>query len=211
MEARIAEGKAPSTISNAVNLLSAVYRTAIAKWGYHVINPCTGLPRPRQRPPRSARLSADDEKRLTSACEKGPTWLIWCVRLAIETALRASEIRRLRWEHVHETHIHLPETKNHLARDVPLTFAALKVVHAIREALPFRLDGYVLGNPDAPSIVTGGFTKDALSRAFHDAAKQASLPITFHDLRISQQHASRRYTTTYWNCQQRLAIRRLTC
>jgi len=39
MEARTAEGKAPTTISNAVNLLSAVYKTAIAKWGYRVANP----------------------------------------------------------------------------------------------------------------------------------------------------------------------------
>lgn len=90
MEARAAEGKAPTTISNAVNLLSAVYRTAIAKWGYRVTNPCAGLPRPKQRPPRSAHLSQDQEKRLIAACKEGPVWLVWCVQLAIETAMRAA-------------------------------------------------------------------------------------------------------------------------
>jgi len=69
MEARVAEGKAPTTISNAVNLLSAVYRTAIAKKGYRVANPCTGLPRPRQRPPHSAHLTLGQEQRLIEACK----------------------------------------------------------------------------------------------------------------------------------------------
>jgi len=183
MEARTAEGKAPTTISNAVNLLSAVYKTAIAKWGYRVANPCTGLPRPRQRTPRSAHLTPKEQTRLLDACAEGPTWLVWCTRIAIETAMRAGEIRRLRWEHVHNTHIHLPNTKNDTSRDVPLTSAALSVVQAMRKALPRRLDGYIFGDPDSKNIRAGGFTKDALSQAFRDAARKAEISVTFHDLR----------------------------
>jgi integrase len=183
MEVRGAEGKAPTTISNAVNLLSAVYKTAIAKWGYRVANPCTGLPRPRQRPPRSAHLSRQQEKMLIESCAEGPPWLLWCVRLALETAMRAGEIRRLKWEHVHDTHIHLTETKNDFARDVPLTSAALAVLEAMRKTLPRRFDGYVFGDPEIPTIEAGGFTKNALCQAFRDAARRAMVSVTFHDLR----------------------------
>jgi integrase len=183
MEKRAAEGKAPTTISNAVNLLSAVYRTAIAKWGYRVTNPCNGIPRPKQRPPRTAHLSAKQEKDLIKACSAGPSWLAWCARLAIETAMRAGEIRRLRWEHVHDSHIHLPETKNDLPRDVPLTSVALALVREMRRALPARIDGYVFGDPNIDTCEAGGFTKDALSVQFRKAASRANVPVTFHDLR----------------------------
>jgi hypothetical protein len=37
-----AAGKAPSTVNNAINLLSSVYRTAIGEWGYPITNPCQG-------------------------------------------------------------------------------------------------------------------------------------------------------------------------
>jgi len=179
MAAREAAGKAPTTISNAVNLLSAVYKTAIAKWGFRVTNPCSGLPRPKQRAPRSARLTAEEQKRLLEGAALGPHWLVWCVRLALETAMRAGEIRRLRWEHIHNTHIHLPNTKTDVPRDVPLTDAALKVVQAMRRNIVRRDDGYVFGDPDS----LNGFTKNVLTQAFIDAAKRAKVSITFHDLR----------------------------
>lgn len=179
---REAEGKAPSTIGNAMNLLSAVYKIAISEWGYRVENPVRGVARPKARAARWATLSADDEARLLAACANGPQWLIWCTRLALATGMRAGEIRGLRWEHIHDTHIHLPETKNGTSRDVPLTTAGLTVIREMRAALPRRLDGWVFGDPDLP-VADGGFTGDALSQAFRDAAKKAEVSVTYHDLR----------------------------
>lgn len=66
---------------------------------------------------------------------------------------------------------------------MPLTSAALAVVRAMREALPRRIDGYVFGDPEISKIEAGGFTKDALSQAFRDAASKVHVAITFHDLR----------------------------
>lgn len=179
---REAEGKAPSTISNAMNLLSAVYKVAISEWGYRVTNPVQGVRRPKAAPPRWATLSADEEARLLDACREGPPWLVWCVRIALTTAMRAGEIRRINWNHVYDTHLHLPETKNGQERDVPLTAAGHAVIEEMREALPRRFDGWAFGDPDATKD-DGGFTKDMLSQAFRDAARKADVTLTFHDLR----------------------------
>ncbi len=178
-----AQGAAPSTISNAVNLLSAVFKIARGAWGYKVVNPCTQVPRPKARPPRTARLTSEQEKQLLTACREGPPWLEWCTKLAIETAMRASEIRHLRWEHIHETHIHLPKTKNGEARDVPLTLAALTVIKNMRKKLSRRTDGWVFGDPTIEGKDPGRFTKDMLSQAYRDAAQSVGVELTFHDLR----------------------------
>jgi integrase len=183
---RIAEGKKPSTISNALNLLSAVFKQSL-EWGYKVGNPVQGVKRPKPNAGREAYLDADEEERLFTACEQGPPWLSWCFRIALATAMRASEIRRLQWRHVHEEkgYVHLPETKNDEKRNVPLVLPQSVILfRELRSttALPHREDGYVFGDPTKEKQ-DGGFTKDMLSQAFADAAAAAKIEVTFHDLR----------------------------
>ena len=185
---RIAEGKAPSTVSNSMNLLSGVFKIAIAEWGFRVANPCLGIRRPKARPGREVHLSAADEAALLSACERGPKWLPWITRLAIESAMRQGELRRIEWRHVHPTHVHLPKTKNGAPRDVPLTDEATSVVEGIRSALPHRRDGWVFGDPEAPAAA-GGITEWMVQQAFAHAVRRAmrdhgmTMRPTFHDLR----------------------------
>lgn len=191
-ERRKAEGKAPSTISNAMNLLSAVYKKAISEWGYRLENPCSGVSRPKARPARDVKMATDLEARLLAACQEGPPWLVWAVRVAIATGMRASEIRRLRWEHITEWSAHLPETKNDTPRDVPFTEDAEMLIHDLRRALPHRLDGWVFGPPSLPAE-DGGFTASMVVNHFRDAEKLmkkraaeegVTVPhVTFHDLR----------------------------
>jgi len=107
---RKAEGKAPTTISNAVNLLSAVFGKA-REWGYNIDNPCRGVARPSPRPARFAVMNEDEQRLLIQACQRGPQWLPLVVKLALTTGMRQGEIRRLHWDHIHDTHAHLPETK----------------------------------------------------------------------------------------------------
>lgn len=183
---RIAEGRAPSTVSNAMNLLSAVYKIAITEWGFRLDNPVLGVKRPSPREGRNVVLTVETETRLLSACERGPAWLPWVVRIAIETGMRAGEIRRMRWEHVSEFSIFIPKSKNGSARTVPLTEDAEQIVGAMRDALPRRLDGWVFGPPDLP-VNEGGFTGWKIVNAFRDACAQAEptavTGLTFHDLR----------------------------
>lgn len=182
-ERRLNEGKAPSTIYNSLNLLSAVFKWARQK-GFKVDNPCVGVSRPKPREGRSVHLSDSDEARIIASCEEGPIWLVWVVRVAMFTAMRQGEIRALKWSDIHETHIHIPRSKNGSARDVPLTSAASHCMKEMRMALPRRLDGYVFGDPDA-SAEEDGFTTWHVQNNYRAAIKRAGLSgkITFHDLR----------------------------
>ncbi len=93
------------------------------------------------------------------------------VELAIETAMRRSELLSLRWQDVHlsDRYVRLRDTKNGEARDVPLTRRAVHVL----EALPREQDG-----PVFPT------TADAVKKAFERAVKRAGLgDLHFHDLR----------------------------
>jgi len=189
---RVKQGKAPTTISNPMNTLSAVYKKAISEWRYRLDNPCSGVSRPKGRPPRDVRMNADLEARLIAACREGPPWLIWTVRIAIATAMRASEIRRLKWKDITSWSAHLETTKNDTARDVPLTEDAEALIEDMRRCLPHRLDGWVFGPPDLPAI-DGGFTRSMVVNHFINAEKlmqkraseeSVTLPhVTFHDLR----------------------------
>lgn len=193
---RLSEGKAPTTINNALNLLSAVFKRAIGEWEYKVTNPCLGISRIQGRAPREVELSMRDEEALLAACGEGPQWLVHMVKLALTTAMRQGEIRRLEWKHIHADHIHLPKVKDTRkarevrARDVPLTSEAAEVVSGLREALPRRLDGWVFGDPNAPAD-EGGITEWMVQQAYADAVRKAmankscvlSHHLTFHDLR----------------------------
>jgi len=52
-----------------------------------------------------------------------------------------------------------------------------------RSCCPVASTDTFFGDPEISKIDAGGFTKDALSQAFRDAARKAGLVITFHDLR----------------------------
>lgn len=97
---RVAAGKAPSTISNPLNIMSAVFKVARTEWGYKIDNPLTGIARPTPRKRREAFLNLKDEAILLEHCqaEDRPAWLYPMVKLAIWTAMRQGEIRQLRWE-----------------------------------------------------------------------------------------------------------------
>lgn len=186
ISARKAEGKAPTTISNEVNLLSAAFKKG-REWGLKIDNPCAGVSRPTARPARFAAMTIAHQALLIQACMRGPAWLPFVVRIALATGMRQGEIRRLHWDHIYDTHLHLPETKNGDTRDVPLTLAASQIIEEMRQALPRRLDGWVFGHPDMPSA-DGGFTQYQVQQAFRRASAHAEenygvKRCTFHDLR----------------------------
>ena len=180
---RVSDGKAPSTIYNSLNLLSSVFKWA-RQHGYKVDNPCEGVSRPKPNEGRCVDLTDENEAKLLTACEKGPGWLVWFVKIAMFTAMRQGEIRALKWKDVHDTHIHIPRSKNGSARDVPLTLAASVCVQEMRKALPRRLDGWVFGDPDA-SPEDGGCTTTMVQNNYRAATRRAGLAgeLTFHDLR----------------------------
>lgn len=166
-------GRKPATVVRYLALLSHLFNTARREWGMEsVANPVELVKKPSVRNSRNRRLEEGEEERLLEACRnQGNTWLESLVILAIETAMRKSELLGMRWEHVNfkKRGIHLPMTKNGESRDVPLSSRATKVL----KSLPRSFSGQVLCTSDY-----------ATRKAFIKACKQAELKdLRFHDLR----------------------------
>ena len=183
-----AKDRAPTTISNGMNLLSAVFRVARSEWDIDVDNPVSGLIRPKKRRPRKAVPTDRLEALLLAAAEKSRAkWLGTFIIVAAWSAMRAGEICRLQWRDIHfDIHtIHVSDSKNSDPRDVTM-------LSAVEEAL-IRWKGDNQPSPDDwlfPSPTGDGPIKsDTPSTAFARLMDQVAAeypdiqPITLHDLR----------------------------
>ena len=161
----------PSTVRKELALISHLYTIARKEWGMgSLLNPVSGITLPTLPNGRDRRLQGDEEARLLAAAARF-TPLAQVIVIAIETAMRRSEIIGLTWNNVNiATRVaHLPETKNGFPRDVPLS---TRTVNVLKE-LPRRIDGRVFGT-----------TAAYISVAFHRATAVAKIEgLTFHDLR----------------------------
>ena len=162
-----------ATVLSELATLSHLYTVARSAWGMpYLINPVplAKAARPRLPPGRERRLVEDEEARLLAAASPGFGAVI---RFALATAMRRGELAGLRWEQVDLARRGLTlgsaETKNHTARSVPLSPAALEVLRSI----PRRIDGSVFG-----------LSVNAITLAWKRATRKARIQgLTFHDLR----------------------------
>lgn len=124
----------PATARLDLALFSHIFTIAIKEWGYPITNPILNITMPKVDNARNRRLEALEEKYLLDACKLSPrAEIVPIVILAIETAMRKSEILRMEWKHVHinKSYVHLPKTKNGSERDVPLSPVAIKTLNGI--------------------------------------------------------------------------------
>ncbi|HDR9035990.1 TPA: site-specific integrase [Burkholderia vietnamiensis] len=175
-----------STVNRELTLISHVLNVARREWSVHFeTNPVSIIRRPRENRARTRRLSPDEEHRLFAELQPSPRanqgcfepggcrnrWVHPVVTIAIETAMRRSEILSLRWADVFldDRYVRLHDTKNGEARDVPLSSRAI----ATLSALPRHISGQVF--PISP---------EALKKAFTRACERAGIEnLHFHDLR----------------------------
>jgi integrase len=160
----------PATLHRDFSLLSHVFTICNKKWGIAVANPLANIIKPGVRNARERRFEGDEESRLFAALagSKNP-WMRPLAELAIETAMRQSELLMITWKDVGAVSIHLNDTKNSRSRDVPLSLRA----KAILNALPRSIGGNVFPT-----------TKSAVVQAFPRACRRAKIKgLTFHDLR----------------------------
>lgn len=162
---------APATVKRELSMLHSAIEKVRKKLGLHE-NPISDVKRPRVRNNREVRLFADEEKVLLEALDDciNP-WIKPAVILAVETAMRRSELLNLQWEDVNlRTRVaRLHDTKNGEARDVPLSSRAVETL----KALPRTMSGLVLP-----------ISFESLKNAFERARKRADLEhVNFHDLR----------------------------
>lgn len=138
---RRTSGKAENTIRLDLALLSHLFETARKDWGMEsLINPVKNIKLPSGSKQRDRRLHGEEQPYLLNALGKShqPSTRV-IVELAIETAMRQSEILRLHWEHVDFSRkvAFLADTKNGESRNVPFSSRAIKALKAI----PRPIDG----------------------------------------------------------------------
>lgn len=190
----------PATVVRRLALVSHVFSVARKEWGMESLsNPVDLVRKPRVDNARTRRvLDAPDApersvqdselERIVAAAGRSKLLppLLW---LAVETAMRRSELVSLRWEHVdleRRTAL-LPKTKNGEERTVPLSPKAISVLRR----LPPKPSGHVL--PMVVDAATKAFVR-AVARArrryVEECEKAAAKPsdrflvgLRLHDLR----------------------------
>lgn len=158
-------------------LLSHLYTIAIKEWSLPLTHELKNVLKPAASEGRDRRLQGGEEDRLLAAIQRPEVagtrlWLDACVRLAIETGMRACEILTCQWCQVNleSSCIRLDKTKNGCKRTVPLTQEAVRVL----KSLP-RKGADVIGN---------FYDTSGLDRAFKRACDAAGITdLRFHDLR----------------------------
>lgn len=128
---------APATIVRELNTISHAIDIARKEWGVYLSeNPVKLVRRPAVPRGRERRLQGDEEARLNSACGalRSP-YMSDLITLAVETAMRRSELLGLTWGHVHFDRCiaHLPMTKNGESRDVPLSKRAQEALRRLHK------------------------------------------------------------------------------
>lgn len=177
-DARLAEGAAPKTVREELQLIRHVFVVASTDWGFTVDNP-VAKEKLRMPPPsreRDRRLSDLEYAHLLGAAcvanAHARLPIAEIIVLAIETAMRRGEIADMRWEHVDldGRSIHLPNTKNGYARTIPLSAAAVGAL----ELIDPQDVGPVFPTSITPDGTPVGVTADGITQAFErvrDAAR----------------------------------------
>jgi integrase len=184
-----------STVNRELNLLSHVLNVAKKEWGIHVaVNPVSEIGRPKENRARYRRLrpnegqTLSEEERLLAELELKPRTVSGAyasggcrneyarpaVMLAIETAMRRSELLGLHWQDVHlaARYVRLHDSKNGEPRDVPLSTRAVNILTELSKK-PRDASGRVLL-----------ISPEALKKAFTRACERANIKdLHFHDLR----------------------------
>lgn len=165
---------ASSTVHKELALISHVYVTAKKEWDIQVENPITDVKKPKLPEARDRRLEGDEEVTLLkrAAQQENALWLTACIKLAIESGMRAGEIVTLQWHQVDLSKgiIRLGITKNGCRRTVPLTLEAINILRS----LPTQSD----------KVINGLQKVSSLSHAFKNLCDSIGIEnLHFHDLR----------------------------
>lgn len=177
-----------STVRRDLALLSAVINHAIREWEYPLAaNPVSLIRRPKENPARERRLRPEEEAAILAELsspdgdiraangrytdEARNPWIKPFFLLALETAMRRSDLLRLRWADIDldRRTAHVRKSKNNEGRTVPLSSKAV----AILENLERTESGEVFP-----------LTPNAVNKAWQRARRKANLDdLHFHDTR----------------------------
>lgn len=173
-----------SSVAREMQLLGSVFRYAIRELRIIKDSPLKDVTKPKAAPHRERRVSAEDIAAICQAADyqTGTTpythtaQAAWAFLFAIETAMRASEIFDMTWDMVHEDHVHLSDTKNGTARNVPLLNTAKQLLELVKDLDPVRV---LTVDADSASTLFRRTRIKAgiLGMTFHDSRHEATTRI----------------------------------
>ena len=169
-----------STMNRELALLSHLYNTARAEWGFEKLeNPIIKGIRRKENKGRSRRLRRGEEACLLAAARAyeqrwAPTIPISAViQFALSTGMRLGEIGRCSWDDVNleEATLFLADTKNGESRTVPLYPSAVRLLASLER----RADNLVFGPADSIRQMWTRVlaTTDINGLRFHDLRHEA--------------------------------------
>lgn len=164
----------PATVRLEMSLLSNLFDISRIEWGYCDHNPVTNVRKPKPSPGRERRLSPREERYIMRYCEHHKnSELLAIVTIAIETAMRQSEIINMSWENVclKSRVVQLLDTKNGHKRDVPLSLNARDTLAAMKS-----------GSKGKGRVFT--YTSNGIKSSWRYMMKALKIEdLRFHDLR----------------------------
>jgi integrase len=189
-------GRSPKTISNAIVVLSAMFKDAV-RWDRVAASPAAGLERPRDDRAPEDRMRPLDAAGLRALVDAADGQLARALLVtAAMTGMRRGELLGLRWRDVDYTNrrvwvrrsiglggvVKQPKTARSV-RAIALPRMVADELEAHWKASPFRApDDYVFTN----SIGTPLDGRSMVREVFEPARVRAKLPpVRFHDLRHS--------------------------
>lgn len=136
-DAELKAGKSTATVRLNLALISHLYTVASKDWGIQgVKNPCTAIRMPKGSKQRERRPTTAELKALLKHSGDINAELPVIIELAVETAMRRSELVMLRKDQVRGRVAFLEDTKNGERRSVPLSKRAVELL----DGLPTPID-----------------------------------------------------------------------
>lgn len=144
------------TVLKEISLYSAVFSYAQKELFMLDANPFFGVKKPKKPKSRNRRITDEEINLIIEALDyergqrptKSSHYVAWGFLFALETAMRRGEILGIQKTDIFIDHIHLPETKNGDARDVPLTKQAKEllslVMHNENKLIPMTENAFRL-------------------------------------------------------------------
>lgn len=137
-DAELKAGKSTATVRLNLALISHLYTVAAKDWGIQGLkNPCTAIRMPKGSKQRERRPTTAELKALYKHAGEVNAELPVIIELAVETAMRRSELVMLRKDQIRGRVAFLEDTKNGERRSVPLSKRAVELL----EGLPTPIDG----------------------------------------------------------------------
>jgi integrase len=152
-----------STLLRELSIVQHLYSIANKEWGMNIPNPIKNIQKPSLNNRRERRLNNEEYNFLVKG-NRPQAVLRNIIEVALETAMRRSEILNIRPENIKGHTLLIPFTKNGHPRTIPLTKKALYILESTQ--LPFP------------------YTANALRLAWDRLKKKGNIKdLHFHDLR----------------------------